>query len=77
VGRRLEEIVFYEIVKSAKLEGVKKITGVYIPTERNEIVRDHYLKLGFEALKNDTSGVTAWSKSLDAIETPDLPIDLL
>ena len=77
VGRRLEEIVFYEIVKSAKLEGVKKITGVYIPTDRNEIVRDHYLKLGFEALKNDTSGATTWSKSLDAIETPDLPIDLL
>jgi FkbH-like protein len=77
VGRRLEEIVFYEIVKSAKLEGVKKITGVYIPTERNEIVRDHYLKLGFEALKNDTSGATTWSKSLDDIEIPDLPIDLL
>jgi FkbH-like protein len=77
VGRRLEEIVFYEIVKSAKLEGVKKITGVYIPTDRNEIVRDHYLKLGFEALKNDTSGATTWSKSLDAIEIPDLPIDLL
>ncbi len=77
VGRRLEEVVFYEIVKSAKFEGVKKITGVYIPTERNEIVRDHYLKLGFEALKNDTSGATTWSKSLDDIEIPDLPIDLL
>ena len=77
VGRRLEEVVFYEIVKSAKFEGVKKITGVYIPTERNEIVRDHYLKLGFEALKNDTSGATTWSKSLDDIKIPDLPIDLL
>ena len=77
VGRRLEEVVFYEIVKSAKFEGVKKITGVYIPTERNEIVRDHYLKLGFEALNNDTSGATTWSKSLDNIEIPDLPIDLL
>jgi FkbH-like protein len=77
VGRRLEEIVFYEIVKSAKLEGVKKITGVYIPTKRNEIVRGHYLKLGFEALKKDTSGATTWSKSLDDIEIPDLPIDLL
>ena len=77
VGRRLEEVVFYEIVKSAKFEGVKKITGVYIPTERNEIVRDHYLKLGFEALNNDTLGATTWSKSLDNIEIPDLPIDLL
>jgi len=77
VGRRLEEIVFYELVKSAKFEGVKKITGAYIPTERNEIVRDHYLKLGFEALNNDTSGATTWSKSLDNIEIPDLPIDLL
>ena len=77
VGRRLEEVVFYEIVKSAKFEGVKKITGVYIPTERNEIVRGHYLKLGFEALNNDTLGATTWSKSLDNIEIPALPIDLL
>ena len=72
-----QKVVFYEIVKSAKFEGAKKITGVYIPTERNEIVRDHYLKLGFEALNNDTLGATTWSKSLDNIEIPDLPIDLL
>ena len=76
VGRRLEETVFYEIVKSAKFEGVKKITGVYIPTERNEIVRDHYLKLGFEALKEGASGAITWSKSLDNIQIPDLPIDI-
>ncbi len=77
VGRRLEEVVFYEIVKAAKLEGVKKITGAYIPTERNEIVRGHYLKLGFEALNTGTSGTTTWSTSLDNIDIPDLPIDLL
>ena len=77
LGRRLEEVVFYEIVKAAKLEGVKKITGVYIPTERNEIVRGHYLKLGFEALNTGTSGATTWSTSLDNIDIPDLPIDLL
>ena len=77
VGRRLEEVVFYEIVKAAKLEGVKKITGVYIPTERNEVVRGHYLKLGFEASNTGASGTTTWSKSLDNIEIPDLPIDLL
>ena len=77
VGRRLEEVVFYEIVKVAKLDGAKKITGVYIPTERNEIVRDYYLKLGFEALNTGTSGATTWSISLDNIDIPDLPIDLL
>jgi FkbH-like protein len=76
MGRRLEETVFHGIVKSAKFEGVKKITGMYIPTERNEIVRDHYLKLGFEAMNNDTSGTTTWSKSLDNIEIPDIPIDI-
>jgi FkbH-like protein len=77
LNRRLEETVFYEIVKAAKLEGAKKITGVYIPTERNEIVRDHYLKLGFEVLNTDTSGATTWSTSIDNIDIPDLPIDLL
>jgi FkbH-like protein len=77
LNRRLEEIVFYEIVKAAKLEGAKKITGVYIPTERNEIVRGHYLKLGFKALNTDASGSTTWSTSLDNIDIPDLPIDLL
>ena len=47
LGRRVEEAVLKEIVGQAKISGAKKIVGSYIPSERNIIVKDHYLKLGF------------------------------
>ena len=45
--RQLEEEVLNEIVRRAKLNGAKRIRGVYLPTAKNGMVRDHYPNLGF------------------------------
>lgn len=47
LGRKVEEAALQEIAKSAKKQGIKKIIGIYLPTERNKLVEDHYAKLGF------------------------------
>jgi len=45
--RGMEQFTLNTIVNAAKLGGYRYILGAYIPTTKNEMVRDHYAKLGF------------------------------
>jgi FkbH-like protein len=53
LGRRVEDMVLREILEHAKAEGVKKIIGIYIPTDRNKLVAEHYPKLGFHLIRKE------------------------
>jgi FkbH-like protein len=48
LGRKVEDMVLKEIVREARRRGVPELVGVYRPTDRNGMVREHYAKLGFE-----------------------------
>ena len=48
LNRRVEEMVLNLLVKRARHRNKRRLTGAYCPTERNSLVKDHYLKLGFE-----------------------------
>ncbi len=60
LGRRVEQMVLREIIYHARLAGVTKLIGIYIPTERNGMVAEHYGKLGFELVSKDPSGGSTW-----------------
>ena len=46
--------------------GLAAIRGEYIPTAKNDLVRDHYANLGFTHVgKRDESGHTCWELRLD------------
>lgn len=45
--RGVENLALNQIVQKAKKIGLKRIRGEYIPTPKNELVRDHYRNLGF------------------------------
>jgi FkbH-like protein len=45
--RGMENFTLNTIVQHAKKGGYKKIIGEYIPSSKNEMVKDHYKKLGF------------------------------
>jgi len=47
--RGMEAYTLNSIVELAKTNGYDQIIGEYIPTPKNEMVRDHYKNLGFEA----------------------------
>ncbi len=69
LGRRVEQMTLREIARAARERGVGRLIGVYKPTARNALVRDHYKSLGFEAVSADVDGGAVWS--LDAAaETP-------
>ena len=45
--RQVEEEVLNEIVRQAQMRGAARIRGIYLPTPKNGMVRDHYPNLGF------------------------------
>ena len=60
LGRKAENAVLQEVVMNARTRGIRHIRGVYLPTERNKLVADHYPKLGFTALEHRADGSTVW-----------------
>lgn len=58
LGRRVEQMVLREILQQAREAGISKVVGVYRPTDRNAMVRDHYAKLGFTQIEDD--GTSRW-----------------
>ena len=50
--RGMENFVLNTIADFAKENGFNKITGEYLPTEKNGMVKDHYTNLGFK--ENDS-----------------------
>lgn len=51
--RGMEYFVLNTIVEFAKKNNFKYLKGEYIPTVKNEMVKDHYLNLGFKGDNND------------------------
>jgi FkbH-like protein len=61
--RGMENFVLNYIVESAQSAGFKYLVGEYIPSAKNEMVKDHYLNLGFEAQGEN------WLLVLDTYQT--------
>lgn len=45
--RGMENFTLNKLVSAAKTRGYKKIIGEYLPTPKNEMVKEHYSNLGF------------------------------
>ena len=77
LGRRMEEFTLKTIVEFAKKLGCTKVTGEYRPTAKNEIVADHYLKLGFSKV-SDSSERQLFALDLAFYQEPqDLPVSAI
>jgi predicted enzyme involved in methoxymalonyl-ACP biosynthesis len=66
--RDMEVAMLDAVVERCLAAGIKRIVGTYLPTPKNGMVADFYLKLGFEADLIENSelpgGATVWK--LDA-----------
>jgi FkbH-like protein len=61
LGRGVEQALLNEIVTDVINAGGKSIVGIYRPTEPNEMVREHYRKLGFDQINANNDSCTSWS----------------
>lgn len=60
LGRRVEQAVLRQLLQAAREGGAERLIGCYRPTDRNDMVRDHYGKLGFTLMREGTDGETVW-----------------
>ena len=60
LNRRVEQMVLNLLVAFAKKRGKLRLMGSYRPTERNALVKDHYLKLGFESHSHSAESMSWW-----------------
>ncbi len=59
LGRQVEAATLNVLAKRAGEMGATVLIGSFRPTPKNQMVRDHYPKLGFDELENQ-AGETRW-----------------
>jgi FkbH-like protein len=65
LGRQVENACLNILAAKAKDLGATEIVGEYIPTGRNDMVRDHFRKLTFLPVREDLDGRSVWRLPLD------------
>jgi len=76
LGRGIEQAVLAILVKRARAAGARELRGQYISTAKNELVRDHYAKLGFAKIEELAAGNTVWRLVLSEFVPGDVPIEV-
>jgi len=76
LGRGVEQMVLREILHHARRQNVTKLIGIFVPTERNALVINHYEKLGFTLVARAPSGATSWELPADAdVQSAPMTVD--
>lgn len=65
LGRGAELASLNLLAARAAAAGASSLRGVYSPTAKNALVRDHYENLGFSKTDETESGETTWMLALD------------
>jgi FkbH-like protein len=63
--RGVEQMLLNNVVEAARARGLTRVTGQYLPTAKNVLVKDHYASLGFTCV-SDTDGATSWELDVAA-----------
>ena len=56
LGRQVEPTTLNLLAQEAKKLGARRLIGEYIPTKKNRMVKDHYVKLGFTVMSTNAAG---------------------
>jgi len=66
--RGVENYAMNRIFSEAKLRGAKRVIGRYIPSPKNNMVKDFYDKFKFQLIETSEMGVSTWSRDVDSYE---------
>ncbi|MDP3559082.1 MAG: HAD-IIIC family phosphatase [Legionellaceae bacterium] len=73
LNRKVEHAVLNYVVQEAKQQGVSRLLGYYLPTDRNSLVKDHYKNVGFTCIET-TDELTCWELVLNNYIEHPVPI---
>lgn len=60
LSRGVEQNLLNHVLQYARQKDIKRIQGLYIPTQKNKLVQDHYSTLGFNLIHRWENGTTEW-----------------
>ncbi|HTA76465.1 MAG TPA: HAD-IIIC family phosphatase [bacterium] len=66
LGRGVEQAMMDLLAQEVSGRDGKRLIGLYCPTAKNEMVKDHYAGLGFEAVDLDALGNSRWALKLES-----------
>lgn len=64
LGRGVEQAMLGLLEEQVARKGGQRLIGIYRPTAKNGMVKEHYLRLGFENLKAVSEGENRWARTL-------------
>jgi len=65
LGRQVEDAMMNVVVGQARARGARRIFGHYVPTAKNAMVREHYVRMGFELVETAVDGGVLWVMDVD------------
>ena len=65
LGRGVEETTLNVLCARAAEKGYRRLLGVYRPTAKNGMVKDHFQRLGFDLIETAADGTTRWELPLE------------
>ncbi len=74
LGREVEQATLNLLCARASAMGCSRLVGVYRPSAKNDLVREHYRRLGFTLLESMDDGSTRWSLPLNTYTERPTPI---
>jgi FkbH-like protein len=74
LGRKVEIALLQELIVQARERGVRRLIGNYLPTEKNQLVENHYANLGFTRLTERADGSTEWQLLVADAPLGELPM---
>ena len=73
--RGVETLLNNNICRWAMQHGLKRVCGEYVPTAKNDLVREHYARLGYSLICDDGAGQTRWQMLLSNDWRPEQEVD--
>ena len=58
--REMELAMFDALIEECQVRGIRKITGVYVPSKKNSMVARHYSSLGFNRVDRASGSREVW-----------------
>jgi FkbH-like protein len=74
LGRQVEQAFLNYIANKAIEARRKRLVGYYVPTAKNDLVKDHFERLGFAPSGRDDGGRTTWLLDLDNFTPFEVPL---
>ncbi len=75
LSRGVEQYLMNRIFAEAEQRGLRRVTGEYIPSAKNAMVRDFFSRFGFEKISEEENGHTYWALGVDQYEAKAVHIE--